>query len=120
VFDMQIAEAAAMSAAAGCGIRVAEHKLLRVANRNIYLTKRFDRDGQLRKHFLSAYTLMGGNKARSFRFYEDFSYSRLAELCHRVSQLPSRDCQELFSRMLFNALSGNKDDHLKNHGFLME
>lgn len=119
VFDIQIAETAAMSAAACCGIYVAEHKLLRVANRNVYLSKRFDRQGKLRKHFLSAYTLMGGNKAKSFRYYEDFSYPRLAELCHRVSRLPSEDCQELFSRMLFNALCANKDDHLKNHGFLM-
>lgn len=47
-----------MSTAACCGIRVAEHKLLCVANRNVYLSKRFDRQGELRKHFLSAYTII--------------------------------------------------------------
>lgn len=119
IFDIQIAEAAAMSAAADCGIRVAEHRLESVRGRTVYLTKRFDREARLRKHFLSAYTLMGADQVRADTYYSDFSYSRLAELTHRISCEPMGDCRELFLRMAFNALSGNKDDHLKNHGFLM-
>jgi serine/threonine-protein kinase HipA len=30
------------------------------------------------------------------------------------------DCRELFRRMIFNILTSNFDDHLRNHGFLLD
>ncbi|WP_185230911.1 type II toxin-antitoxin system HipA family toxin [Teredinibacter franksiae] len=119
IFDIQIAEAAAMSAAQTCGIRVAEHRLEKIRGQTVYLTKRFDREQKIRHHFLSAYTLMGGANANTENYYQTYAYPRLAELTHRVSREPQEDCRELFKRMVFNALCANKDDHLKNHGFLM-
>jgi len=119
IFDIQIAEAAAMTVAAGCGIRVADHKLERVNGQTVYLTKRFDREQQFRTHYLSAYTLLGADKVNRDNYFEKYSYPALAELSHRISSEPTADCHELFKRMLFNALCANKDDHLKNHGFLI-
>ena len=43
------------------------------------------------------------------------SYEKLAEIIrHRFSE-PKATLRELFSRIVFNILSGNTDDHARNH-----
>lgn len=43
------------------------------------------------------------------------------ELMRTVSALTrdQREVDEMFRRMAFNVLLGNRDDHVRNHGFLM-
>lgn len=120
VFNIAIAEQAAMTAAGSAGIRCAESRLLDVRGNSVYLTKRFDRESGRRKHYLSAYTLLGADKIDRSRYYEDFSYSTISRTLKVVSSTPVEDRKELFRRMLFNVLCGNRDDHLKNHGFLLD
>lgn len=120
VFNMPIAEYVAMSLARQIGIQVADHRLVKVAKQYIYLTKRFDRSNGVRHHFLSAFTLMGADRANASNIYEVFSYPSLAEMLKRVSKSPNVDRKELFKRMVFNCFIANRDDHLKNHAFLKE
>jgi serine/threonine-protein kinase HipA len=35
-----------------------------------------------------------------------------------VPELVSADLAQMYRRMAFNVLAGNRDDHLRNHGFL--
>lgn len=120
VFNIAIAEHAAMTAAKAAGIRCAESQLADVRGHSIYLTRRFDRENGKRRHYLSAYTLLGADTVQEANFYEDFSYSAISRMLKMISPTPREDRRELFRRMLFNVLCGNRDDHLKNHGFLLE
>lgn len=76
---------------------------------------RFDRDGAHRLMCASAATLLqaehpGGGPGDAMRW----SYPRLAQELQRIGA-PLEDRLELFGRMVFNAVCGNDDDHVRNH-----
>ncbi len=51
---------------------------------------------------------------------EDASYLELAEFlstCGEADHI-SCDLEELFIRVVFNIATANRDDHLRNHGFI--
>lgn len=105
--------------AKGCGIRVPEAIVQRFSSAyHTFLVKRFDRDvaGQ-RVHFASAMTLTGhkdGDDATS-----GASYLELIKVLKKGAQ-PKADLRELWTRIVFNMCVSNTDDHLRNHGFLLE
>lgn len=84
-----------------------------------FLTKRFDRtSGGRRVHFASAMTLLGrtdGDDAAS-----GVSYLDLATILARQGSKPTEDLEQLWRRIAFNVCVSNADDHLRNHGFLLE
>ncbi len=105
----------AMRLAKLASLNVAQVELTRAEGKDILLVERFDRvwngDGFLRKAMVSSLTLQGldENAARYA------SYPAVAEaLRHRAAD-PKGDQRELWSRMLFNILVGNTDDHARNH-----
>ncbi|MFA6301509.1 MAG: HipA domain-containing protein [Legionella sp.] len=102
------------------GIEMAEAKLKRFNSENhTFLSKRFDRtQGNNRVHFASAMTLLqrkDGDDAAS-----GVSYLHLAEFLMREGAEPDRDLQQLWQRILFFVCISNVDDHLRNHGFLLQ
>lgn len=115
-YDVVKAEYIAMRLAKACGLDVAEVKLTRCMDKDVLLVERFDRvaeegDQLFRKHMLSALSLMllDSMEAR---------YASYIELTDRVRQLfihPEATLRELFSRISFNILVGNTDDHARNH-----
>jgi hypothetical protein len=48
------------------------------------------------------------------------SYLELADLLIRLGSQPERDLEELWQRIAFFVCVSNTDDHLRNHGFLLE
>ncbi len=84
-----------------------------------FLTKRFDRElRQKRIHFASAMTLLQrseGDDASS-----GASYLELAQFLMRQGAEPDRDLEQLWRRIVFFICVSNTDDHLRNHGFLLE
>ena len=46
------------------------------------------------------------------------SYTEIVDFMRAYSPDPSDDFRELYRRLIFTILVSNKDDHLKNHGFL--
>jgi serine/threonine-protein kinase HipA len=76
---------------------------------------RFDRAGNRRRVFSSAMTLLDRRDGEA-----DASYLDLAELIatHGAAGHIESDLAQLFRRVLFNVLVSNRDDHLRNHGFL--
>ena len=79
--------------------------------------RRYDRDGVLRIHCISAGTAL---RAQTVAGQEpDLAYPSLAQLRRRAGGAHGaanlRDMQELFRRMVFNILIDNTDDHEKNH-----
>ncbi len=84
-----------------------------------FLTRRFDRGPAAERiHFASAMTLTGhvdGEDAAS-----GVSYLELAEVIAAHGAAPREDLRELWTRIVFNVAVSNTDDHLRNHGFLLE
>lgn len=103
-----------------CGIQTAQSKLESVADQDVLLLKRFDREpctrGYLRHRMISALTALKANETATDR--ANWSYLSLAESVRKISSRPKEDARELYRRMVFNALISNVDDHLRNHAFL--
>lgn len=112
-------EMVANELARSAGINVAQSMVRNFSgSHQTYLTKRFDRtDTGERIHFASAMTMLGHKDGDSYR--EGASYLEIADfLASRGAGIES-DLQELWTRIAFNIMISNTDDHLRNHGFLM-
>lgn len=115
LYSVVKAEFIAMRLAALSGIQVAPVKLVSAANKDILLIQRFDREkthaGWTRKSMVSALTLFGLDDMMA-RYA---SYETLAEIIRHRFDNPKETLKELFSRLVFNILCGNTDDHARNH-----
>lgn len=106
--------------AVGCRLNVAEALAQKFASHyHCFMVRRFDRTPAGRRlHFASAMTMTGhidGEDAST-----GVSYLELAEVLIRHGSQTQADLKELWSRIVFNMLVSNTDDHLRNHGFLLE
>ena len=115
LYNVVKAEFIAMRLAALAGINVAPVKLVRAAQKDILLVERFDREkapkGWTRKAMISALTLLGlDDMMARYASYETF-----AEIIRHRFDDPKESLEELFSRIVFNILCGNTDDHARNH-----
>lgn len=109
------AEFIAMRLASLCGINAASLSLITVSGKDVLLIERFDRvkaaTGWQRKMMVSALTMLELDEMMA-RYA---SYTQLAEIIrHRFTDAPAT-LRELFSRIVFNILCGNTDDHARNH-----
>jgi serine/threonine-protein kinase HipA len=115
LYSVVKAEYVAMRLAGLAGLNVAPVSLERAAGKDVLLVERFDRtataNGWQRKGLVSALTMLTLDEMMA-RYA---SYETLAELVRaRFSSAPET-LRELFSRIVFNILVGNTDDHARNH-----
>jgi serine/threonine-protein kinase HipA len=102
----------AMELARRVGIDVAPVSLTHALGRDVLLVERFDRDGSGgRRAMVSALTVLGLDEMAG-RYA---SYADLADVVRARFTAPQRTLRELFARITFNILSGNTDDHARNH-----
>jgi len=107
------AEAVAMELGRRAGLNVASTRLVQVAGKDVLLVERFDRPGGgQRRHLVSALTILGLDEFTGARYG---SYADLADQVRRSFTDPADTLRELFSRIAFNVLVGNTDDHPRNH-----
>lgn len=100
--------------AAGLNFAHAEYRSME-KGWGVVLVKRFDRDGPQRFMTASSATLLQvQHPPVTPADISGASYPRLAEELRRIGA-PATDWQELFGRMVFNAMVGNDDDHCRNH-----
>jgi serine/threonine-protein kinase HipA len=114
-YDVAVWEKLLQDMAQDCGITVPESRLMQIGKGyHTFLVRRFDREGTNRRFFASAMTMLGHIDT------EDASYLELAEFIATYGEVDhiSRDLKELFTRVVFNVVTANRDDHLRNHGFL--
>ena len=115
--DTPLVEHATMTLAAQAGIRAARTLPVKLHQGHAVAVQRFDREGSgLRRHALSANVAL---KAAG----EALGYPELAQWLRRRGVTAGgrhlAQMRELFSRMVFNILIDNTDDHEKNHALLM-
>lgn len=115
LYSVVKAEFIAMQLATLVGLDVAPVKLTRVAGKDVLLIRRFDRRkseaGWERALMVSALTLLGLDEMMG-RYA---SYEELATIIRHRFTDPKSTLYELFSRLSFNILCGNTDDHARNH-----
>lgn len=103
------------SLARSAGIIVPETRLLKLAGEHrTFAARRFDREGDSRRLYASAMTLTG-KRDRDEASYLDIA---LAIADHGAPATIEADLEQMFRRVVFNVLTGHRDDHLRNHGFL--
>lgn len=105
--------------ARSCGLLVPDSLARRFANRHhTFLVKRFDRTSTGRRlHFASAMTLTGHKDGEDAS--TGASYLEIARVLIDHGTRTDADLRELWSRIVFNVLVSNTDDHLRNHGFIL-
>ena len=102
-------------AALAAGVDMSPCRLLETAAGRFFATKRFDRtDNGGRLHLASAAGLLHAN----FRIPGD-EYEIIFKLTDALTHDYSAK-KELFRRAALNVFAHNRDDHLKNSGFLMD
>ena len=109
------AEFLAMRLAAHAGLHVAPVKLARALGKDVLLVERFDRnhagDSWNRRAMVSALTLLELDEMLAAYA----GYDLLADVIRHRFERPKESLRELFSRLAFNILCGNTDDHARNH-----
>lgn len=111
-YSIETWEEVALRLADQAGIETPRHELIRVAGKAVMLSRRFDREGQVRIPFLSAMAMMGAKDG------ERGSYPEMVDALTRYGAQAKVDAPALYRRVVFSVLISNVDDHLRNHGFL--
>lgn len=101
------------------GINMADCQVRKFSSdQHTFMTKRFDRTtAGKRVHFASAMTMLGYTDGTDYQ--DGASYLEIAEFLMRNGSNPDEDLEELWRRIVFSVCVSNSDDHLRNHGFLL-
>lgn len=115
VYSVVKAEFIAMRLASLVGINAAQVRLTQTTGKDVLLITRFDRQKAgnhwRRRGMVSALTMLGLDEMMArYASYED-----LAPIIRYRFTDPRKTLKELFSRLVFNILCGNTDDHARNH-----
>ncbi len=97
------------------GINISECRLLEENGRNHFMTRRFDRNINEKTHVLSLAAIghFGWNPVGTVGYESAFQVMRMLKL-------PYQEQEQQFRRMVFNAISRNVDDHVKNISYTMD
>lgn len=102
--------------AMAAGVTMNECRIFKENGRHHFMTRRFDRtEGGGKLHMQT----LGALAHYDFNLAGAHSYEQ-ALLAIRQLELPMAAIEEQFRRMVFNIISRNQDDHVKNIAFLMD
>jgi serine/threonine-protein kinase HipA len=99
-----------------CGINMSPCRLYEEGGRRHFLTKRFGRLENGRKLHMQS---LGAMSHLDFNQAGAHSYEQAFLVMNQLG-LPANQMSEMFTRMVFNVVARNQDDHVKNIAFLMD
>lgn len=103
--------------ARAAGIQAVTARRTRSLEKDVLVVRRFDQGPEgARHHFFSALTALGLDEMEA-RYA---AYATLADYLRRYAGQPEAQCRELYRRMVFNLLTGNTDDHARNHALFWD
>ncbi|MBX3709033.1 MAG: type II toxin-antitoxin system HipA family toxin [Gammaproteobacteria bacterium] len=119
-FDIGAWEMVAYKLAQRAQIIMAEAKVEKFNSRyHTFLSKRFDRNNSgERIHFSSAMTLL--QRSDGDDTSKGASYLELVEFIIQQGARTAHDLEQLWRRIVFYICVSNVDDHLRNHGFILQ
>ncbi|NOX09113.1 MAG: type II toxin-antitoxin system HipA family toxin [Gammaproteobacteria bacterium] len=97
------------------GIDISPSELLIEGERAHFMTKRFDRAGNRKRHVLSLCAMDHAD----YKKPGTYSYEQLLAVTRKL-RLPRKDAIEIYRRMIFNIVARNHDDHSKNSSFILD
>jgi len=97
------------------GIEMTTCRLHHEGGRSHFMTKRFDRSKNGKKLHLQS---LGAIAHYDYRQPASYSYEQAIQVIRRIG-LPRKDMDQQVLRAIFNVVSRNCDDHVKNIAFLM-
>lgn len=97
------------------GIDISPSSLLVEGDRAHFMTKRFDRDGNRKRHVVSLCAMDHAD----YKKPGGYSYEQLFAVARQL-RLPRKDAVEIYRRMVFNIVARNHDDHTKNTSFIFD
>lgn len=101
--------------AKNCGIDMMPSRIINDSNgTGHFITRRFDRDNGKKNHMATFCGLAHEDRNPPGMT----SYEKLFDTA-RTLRLDYSEVEQLYSRMVFNILARNQDDHSKNHSFLL-
>lgn len=113
--DVGLWEYLACQLALRAGVRMPISQRLSFSGRgHTFAVRRFDRENGSRRMYSSAMTLLGKNDGESASYLDIVQALEI----HGDPTALANDLEQLYRRILFSILVGNRDDHLRNHGFL--
>lgn len=98
-----------------CGINMKHSFLIQEEGLRHFMTSRFDRNGNDKIHIQT----LCGMAGIDFDVPQLSGYKELFSTILNLN-LSVQNQREAFTRMVFNVLSVNHDDHTKNHSFMMD
>lgn len=101
--------------ATACGIDMMPCRLLNEGHRRHFITQRFDRDGNEKRHVQT----LNGLAHISYRRAGSYSYAELFATARQLG-LGADDAMQILKRMVFNIVARNHDDHSKNFAFMLD
>jgi len=102
--------------ALAAGITMSPCYLLEEGKRAHFMTRRFDRDSEGRKIHMQSLCAMAHY---DFNAAGEYGYEQALSVVQRLN-LGYPAILEMYSRMVFNVLARNQDDHTRNIAFLMD
>jgi len=96
-------------------IEISKCQLLKENGRAHFMTKRFDREGNVKHHLQS----LCGLQHYDFNDMYGYSYEQVFQTM-RLLRLTYPEAEQMFRRMVFNVLATNYDDHTKNFSFILK
>ncbi len=113
-FDFALAEQIALDMARDLGLKCAESKVLTLpSGEHVFLSKRFDTDGQRKFHSLSLYSLLPEEKIK------DKNASVIYNLINNYSDFASQDTLDFVTKTILDVGINNTDNHLKNFRLIL-
>jgi serine/threonine-protein kinase HipA len=97
------------------GINISPSELFIEGDRAHFMTKRFDRVGNRKRHVLSLCAMDHAD----YKKPGTYSYEQLFAVARKL-RLPRKDAIEIYRRMVFNVIARNHDDHTKNTSFMLD
>ena len=102
--------------ARAAGIEMSECRLHHEGGRSHFMTRRFDRDAQGRKIHMQT---LGAVRHFDYNLAGAYAYEQVFQTI-RALGLGMSVVEEQYRRTVFNIVSRNQDDHVKNIAFLMD
>jgi serine/threonine-protein kinase HipA len=98
-----------------CEIEMSECQLLEENGRAHFMTRRFDRENNVKHHVQT----LCGLQHYDFNDMYGYSYEQVFQTM-RMLRLTYPEAEQMFRRMVFNVLTTNYDDHTKNFSFILK
>ena len=102
--------------ATSAGIDMSRCRLMKEDGRSHFMTRRFDRKNNADKIHMQSLCALGHF---DFNMPGRYSYEMALSTCQQLG-LGHQSLRQLYTRMVFNVIARNQDDHTRNIAFLMD